>query len=868
MSKYSETVNRRTLRERAESLVRQQQQLPNQQSAAVELSEEVISELTIHKIELEMQNRELQEANQQVEMIARHYQSLFEFSPIGLFISDEKGFIVELNSSLAALFALSRDDLLGHAFAHYADEKAEDVFYLHARQVFKQKSPQQVEMALRLPDGSRLETKLISHPYQFPDKSGDHVITAVEDITQRKQQESQLQLAASVFSHVSEGIVISDTNGVILDVNRAFTQITEYSRAEAIGKKSGLLQSIRHSTSFYNDLWQILKTTGEWHGEAWNRKKSGILFFATWHISAVRSPSGAIQRYVALFSDNTRQEAYKEKLERMAHFDLLTGLPNRILLLDRLEQAMAVEKRRKQLVAVAFIDLDGFKEINDEYGHDVGDQILVSLSIRFKETLRTEDTIARLGGDEFVAVFIDLDHQNECIPLIQRLLEHASAPLTIHGEEIYLSSSIGVTFFPQVDNVEPGQLLRQADLAMYQAKLSGKNQFKLFDVEQDRSVRGFYEGRERIRHAFHNNEFVLLYQPKVNMRTGIVIGAEALIRWQHPEKGLLSPTEFLPPIENDPLVVDIENWVISESVKQANEWAKHGLTITVSVNICPRHLEHVSFASVLQTLLAEYPQLPSYTLELEVLETSTLLDVKSVSDTIRACNDFGVSFALDDFGTGYSSLTYLRQLPVQTLKIDQSFVRDMLDDPEDLAILDGVIGLSRAFDKRVIAEGVETAEHCEFLLRLGCELAQGFGIARPMPAAEFEQWVKEWSPLSAWADIQSVHFENHGLLIASIRHTAWLKRINKNLQCGLEVSDFEWADNSRFGAWLEKEGKLLYGDNPHYQALIQAHKTVHQIVNALRGQTTKLAGEPLDSLREKLSTQSMKLLDELRELLV
>ena len=588
-------------------------------------------------------------------------------------------------------------------------------------------------------------------------------------------------------------------------------------------------------------------------------------------ISAIYDDQGIIRNYVALCSDITALKQHERQLEHIAHYDVLTTLPNRVLLADRLHQCMLQEPRRGQLLAVAYLDLDGFKAINDKYGHETGDQLLISLASRMKETLREGDTLARMGGDEFVAVLLDLKNVENCIPMLERLLVAAAEPLAIAEFTLQVSASVGVTFYPQSEDVDADQLLRQADQAMYQAKLAGKNRYHIFDADQDRSVRGHHESLEHIRHALAEREFVLYYQPKVNMRTGSVIGAEALIRWQHPERGLLPPSVFLPVIEDHPLAVEIGEWVIDSALMQMELWHAAGLNIPVSVNVGARQLQQDSFVDHLREILVNHPFVSSSDLTIEVLETSALEDISRVSQIIESCREIGVTFALDDFGTGYSSLTYLKRLSVAQLKIDQSFVRDMLDDPDDLAILDGVLSLATAFRRQVIAEGVETVDHGAMLLQLGCELAQGYGIARPMPAADLPGWANTWRPDSSWSKQPSVNRDDLPLLFAGVEYRAWIIAVEdfiRNKRAVLPLIHHE----SRFDTWLEFEGQARHGKQAAFQPLRPLHQKVRTLAVSLcelhaQGQTAQaLAGlDELVMLRDALLEQLQQLVREKRE---
>ena len=474
-----------------------------------------------------------------------------------------------------------------------------------------------------------------------------------------------------------------------------------------------------------------------------------------------RDPNGKPLRTIGTHREITAAKNHEQELERIARYDSLTKLPNRALLGERLEQALNQTRRRGQHLAVIFIDLDGFKAVNDTHGHEAGDHLLITLAERMKGALRDGDILARLGGDEFVAVLLDLADVDTSAPMLNRLLDAAARPFQFGEARLQVSASLGVTFYPQAQDqaqeLEPDQLLRQADQAMYQAKQAGKNRFHVFDAEQDRNVRARHESMQSIERGLSEGEFVLQYQPKVNLRTGSVIGVEALIRWRHPQKGLVPPADFLPMIEDHPLAVKLGQWVIESALAQMESWREVGLDMAVSVNIGRRHLMQADFVQRLRETLAAHPAVRPGCLELELLEGSATDDLARVSKVIQECRAIGVECALDDFGSGHSSLTGLKKLPMKYLKIEQNFIRDMLDSSANLLSLIGVLKLASAFDLKVIAEGVETAQHGSMLLELGCELGQGYGIAHPMPGAELPDWVRDWKPDPTWGDVKRVY---------------------------------------------------------------------------------------------------------------
>ncbi len=564
-----------------------------------------------------------------------------------------------------------------------------------------------------------------------------------------QQREAAQRLAASVFAHTHDSVVITDANNCIIDVNAAFTRITGYSREDAFGKNPSILKSGRHPEAFYTTLWESLLKNDHWNGELWNRNKAGELYVALTAISIVRDEQGNIDHFIGLSADITLLKNHEYDLERIAHFDPLTGIPNRLLLADRLTQAITHTQRANNHMAVCYLDLDGFKPVNDQFGHQIGDLLLIEITQRIKDCLRAGDTVARIGGDEFVLLLLGFSAPGECQSVLARILNEVAEPFFISQHSLNVSASLGFTFYPD-DQADADTLMRHADQAMYIAKQNGKNRYHLFDQEMERCTMARSRTLARIDAGLLHDEFELYFQPKINMRKGKVLGAEALIRWQHPEQGLLPPSAFLPDIEGTDLTVTLGNWVLNTALAHLDDWCQQGLNITVSVNIAPQHLLHPDFVDYLGSRLKAYPQIQPNWLELEILETAALENISRVTEVMNACRKLGVSFALDDFGTGYSSLTYLKAFPAETLKIDQSFIRDILNDPEDLAIVTGIVNLTTAFHRDVIAEGVETDEHASLLLKLGCDNAQGFGIARPMPADQLLAWIKNWHPNQQW----------------------------------------------------------------------------------------------------------------------
>jgi diguanylate cyclase (GGDEF)-like protein/PAS domain S-box-containing protein len=676
-----------------------------------------------------------------------------------LVLKDQQGNFVLCNQSVARLYNTTPEAMVGKHDEDFGVTPRMAAFFRASAQAIIAAGKTQVVMedSRDAITGEVRHLRTIKKPLK--DAQGrDQVLVLGQDITdlvraQRQVAESEQRLQ-QVMETTHEGIWDWHLPSQQVIHNRQWYETLQYAEHEVAATHEAYTALIHPEDrdmvlGRIDDL--IKGISPNFHSEHRLIRKDGKTIWVQDRGRVVeRDPSGQPVRVVGSYSDISFQKDHQHYLERMAHYDTLTGLPNRVLLADRLHQAMVQSKRRGLQVAVAYLDLDGFKVINDRHGHSTGDRLLSAIASQFKIMMREGDTIARLGGDEFVAVFVDLLDVQGSVALIERLLAVASRCIEVDGLMLCVSASIGVSFYPQDEDTDADQLLRQADQAMYNAKLAGKNRYHLFDTEYDRNLRAHNDSLERLQQALRNQEFVLHYQPKVNLRSGQVVGAEALVRWQHPERGLLAPSEFLPAIEGHPLSVALGEWVLEAALTQIQAWAEAGLHLVVSVNISAHHLQQPDFVNRLTTRLAAHPRVPSAYLELEVLETTALDELDAVADVIRACAAMGIGCALDDFGTGYSSLTYLKRLPAQVLKIDQSFVRDMLEDPEDRAIVEGVLGLARAFGRQAVAEGAETLAHCQLLLRIGCDLAQGYGIARPMPADKMVPWVAGWRPDPGW----------------------------------------------------------------------------------------------------------------------
>ena len=576
------------------------------------------------------------------------------------------------------------------------------------------------------------------------DGYNDGDVTALEMLAnntwallERNHIQKKLNLDAEVFRYSREAVMVTDPNLTIISVNPAFTLISGYSADEVIGKTPKLLKSGQHDQTFYQKMWADIIGDGHWQGEIWNRRKDGEIYPQWLGISSVRTQTGEVTEYIAVFMDITEHKKNQAHIDFMAHHDALTKLPNRVLLRDRYEQSIAFAQRDGSRVAMLYLDLDHFKNINDSLGHPMGDKLLIETSARLSSCVRDTDTVSRLGGDEFLVLLNNIKTSDSVAEIANKILESVATPYFIDNKVLNISCSIGVCIYPD-DGKEFDLLLQQADISLYQAKGSGRNGYHFFTDEMNRTVARRLNLERELRKALTLNQIYLDYQPQFDIKTGRIIGAEALMRWQHPELGIISPAEFIPVSEESGMIVDLGHYVMLQACHQAKQWVDRGHDLRIAVNVSYAQFVRNNLHQLVIDALRD-TALPPRHLELELTESILVADTNMVLNVVKSLRDIGVLFSIDDFGTGYSSLSYLKRFAVGKLKIDQSFVRDVPGDPEDEVIVSAIISLAHSLQLECIAEGVETVEQEEFLRKMGCDQTQGYLLGKPMSPDKLDE---------------------------------------------------------------------------------------------------------------------------------
>jgi diguanylate cyclase (GGDEF)-like protein/PAS domain S-box-containing protein len=645
-----------------------------------------------------------------------------------------EGEILSFNPAAEKIFGYSAAKLLGRKINTLFSESEAGLDFLPAEQETSDLVIR--NLAARRRDGSLYYLDLSVS--KINSGAPASYIGIMRDISERKRSEKELGLATKIFENIGEATVVTDAENKIVSVNPAFTEITGYAAKEAIGKNPRIMGSGRHDKEFFRSMWAAILDTGHWQGEIWDRRKNGDIYPKWLSISVVRDkPGGQIRNYIAIFSDITERKEAEKRIQFMAHYDALTGLPNRVMLHDRLSHDISHAARNHKHVALLFLDLDRFKIINDSLGHNIGDLLLQSVGERLKECLRSGDTVARLGGDEFVVILPGLQDTDYAATVARKILECLATPHAVGGHELNTTASIGISVYPH-DGSDRETLIKNADVAMYKSKEAGRNNYLFFTEEMNARAEERLSMENSLRHALEREEFVLYFQPQMNSATGRIIGAEALIRWRHPSLGLVMPGTFIPIAEESGLIVAIGEWVLREACRQNRAWQMAGLpAVSVAVNLSAMQFRQKNLVEIVADTLRQTGLAPRY-LELEITESSIIQNVETAINTMHELKAMGVLISIDDFGTGYSNLGYLKRFPIDKLKVDQSFVRDLTTSPDDATIVRLVINMAKSLQLKVIAEGVETREQLDFLSEHQCEEVQGYYFSRPVPEEEFK----------------------------------------------------------------------------------------------------------------------------------
>lgn len=558
-----------------------------------------------------------------------------------------------------------------------------------------------------------------------------------QQASQLRENARELSLAAQVFESATEGIIVTDPENRILAVNPAFTDITGYSEEETLGHNPSFMASGNHKADFYQDMWQRLLSDGSWQGEVWNRRKDGVLFPEWLSLSVVRADDGSVKNFIATLTDISLRKQSEERLRYLAEYDSLTDLPNRRLLADRATQAIRMARHNGQQLALLFVDLDRFKNINDSLGHDIGDRLLCVVGERLKKVVRDGDSVSRVGGDEFVILCPEVNLPDQVANIAQRITQIISAPIELDGHSLACTPSVGIAFFPE-DGQDFDTLYRNADAALYHAKAQGRNQYQFFTQKMNKEVSQRLAMENALRLGIQRGELRLVYQPQYCIETGELKGVEALVRWEHPEEGLVPPDQFIPLAEESGLILPLGDWVMKEACHQGKAWLDQGYkTIEIAVNVSAMQFRY-GLVALVEKVLQETGY-PAHLLVIEVTESILMEDAEQAAQILRELKRLGVWIALDDFGTGYSSLAYLKRFPLDKLKIDQAFIRDLPHDSEDIAITSSIIALARNLKLLTVAEGVETQSQLDFLNKQGCQIAQGYLLDKPLWPEDIEQ---------------------------------------------------------------------------------------------------------------------------------
>ncbi len=708
----------------------------------LEQREDLLEDLSLHQEELRTQNDELRRAHGELDALQQRYKDLFDLAPVAHFVLDATGAVTEVNLRALKLLGLDRSKILRHPFRLFVRENASrHLFEAFMQRLRRGEAGADPEIELQSRDGRVTPVQLTAQPCH--DDANTCIRLSAVDIADRRRADEHHRLAATVFEESNEGIVITDRTGAILRVNQAFTIVTGYQEDEVRGRTPAILASGRHDPTFYQDMWQRLREHGGWRGEIWNQRKNGEIYPEWLGISPVRDPEGEVVYYVGIFSDITEKKRAEVDLEHFAHFDQLTGLPNRVLFQDRLKQAMVRAGRNERHVVLLFLDLDRFKAVNDTLGHQAGDLLLQRAAGRIQRSLRSVDTVSRLGGDEFTVIVGDIESRSQGAEVAAHIADKIAGalgrPFRLGNQEVASGASIGIAIHPE-DGATVSDLIKHADTAMYAAKANGGNGCAFFSAEMTASAARRLELEAALRHAVRRREFRVEFQPQVDAVRHRITGAEVLLRWESAALGGVAPDEFIPVLEDMGLMTEVGWWVLRQACEEALHWHRQGFdAFRVAFNFSPRQFRDPECLEQMRHILAESQALGEW-LTLEVTEHHMMQNQELSLDILRGVRRMGIRVALDDFGTGHSSLSLLKRFPIDELKIDRGFVQDLPRDEDDAIIVSTIILMARNLGIDIVAEGVEDEQQARQLIELQCPVMQGYHWGRPMSSGALEAW--------------------------------------------------------------------------------------------------------------------------------
>lgn len=670
-------------------------------------------------------------------------QSLIDSIPDLIFVKDLNGVYLSNNSAFEEFVGFGSKEIIGKTDYDLFQRDVAAFFREQDQKMLRAGVSRRNEEWVSYPDGRRVLLETLKTPYRGPDGEILGLIGISRDSTERERIENRLRQAAVVFQNTGDSVIITDINSNIIAVNQAFTEVMGYTEDEVMGKNANIIQSGKHDEPYYKTMWDQLNTSGHWRGQIWNRHKSGQVVPGLLSINAVEDEAGSPTHYVGVFTDISDIKRAEDELHHLAHHDPLTGLPNRLLFGDRLSHTIEHAHRNRQQFALLFLDIDRFKYINDSLGHAMGDQLLQEIARRLQRCIRGSDTVARLGGDEYLIILDNIHDVSYANRIAMKITEAIAEPVELDDRSLRISASLGISLYPQ-DGDDPVTLTKHADTAMYRAKEEGRDRIRFYSPEMTTRAFQHLAMENNLRRALDNGEFELYYQPQIDLISQKIVGVEALLRWNAGERGIVGPDEFIPIAEDTGLILPIGEWVLTEACRQLNIWRQMEFDdLEMSINLSGIQLLGGDLTQCLAGILESCASLEQGKVTLELTESVLMEDADAALEVMDELKKLGLRLSIDDFGTGYSSMSYLKRFPVDELKIDRSFIKDILDNQNDRAIIEAILALGHSLGLKVVAEGAEDIHQVKLLQTLSCDRCQGFHFSKPLPAAEMTAMLEQ-----------------------------------------------------------------------------------------------------------------------------